>query len=127
MLPGASQLHGVRVFACPADGPLVLTERDAADIVGDALGERAELIVIPAERFDDSFFDLKTRIAGEVLQKFVTYHRRVAVIGDISRYIAQSNSLRDFVYETNRGDEIWFLPTVAELEARLGQEPAPKS
>jgi hypothetical protein len=101
--------------------------RDAADIVGDALGERAELIVIPAERFDDSFFDLKTRSAGEVLQKFVTYHRRGAVIGDISRYIAQSNSLRDVVYETNRGDEIWFLPTVAELEARLGQEPAPKS
>jgi hypothetical protein len=101
--------------------------RDAADIVGDALGERAELIVIPAERFDDSFFDLKTRIAGEVLQKFVTYHRRVAIIGDISRHVAASNSLRDFVYETNRGHEIWFLPTVADLEARLAREFAAKS
>ncbi|HGW6116821.1 TPA: DUF4180 domain-containing protein [Serratia marcescens] len=33
---------------------------------------------------------------------------------------AQSNALQDFVREANRGEQVWFLSSLAELEQRLG-------
>ena len=44
---------------------------------------------------------------------------RVAILGDISRYVAESSALRDFVRETNPGDSVWFLSTPEELEEKL--------
>jgi hypothetical protein len=112
-------LHGVRVFECAAEGALIRNDRDAANLVNTAWEHHARLVVMPIERLGDDFFRLKTRIAGEVIQKFVTYHMRVAIVGDISRYVAESSALRDFVYESNRGDQVWFVTTREELAERL--------
>jgi hypothetical protein len=38
------------------------------------------LIVPPVDRLGDDFFRLKTRIAGEIIQKFVTYGVRAAIV-----------------------------------------------
>jgi hypothetical protein len=65
---------------------------------------RGGLIVIPAARFTDEFFRLRTGVAGEILQKFATYQVRVAILGDISRQVRESSALRDFVYESNSAD-----------------------
>jgi hypothetical protein len=32
----------------------------------------------------------------------------------------ESSALRDFVYETNRGNQVWFVADQEELEKRLG-------
>jgi hypothetical protein len=42
----------------------------------------------------------------------VTYGRRVAILGDISRYIDESPALRDFVIEANRGDQVWLVSAI---------------
>jgi hypothetical protein len=112
-------LHGVRVFECGAEGLPLRNERDAANLVNTAWEHRARLIVLPVERLGDDFFRLKTRIAGEVIQKFVTYRLRVAIVGDISRYVAESSALRDFVYESNRGDQLWFVASIEDLGERM--------
>ena len=109
------EIHGVRIYECERDGAHPRSDGDAVELVSEAWGHRAQLVVIPAERLGDDFFDLKTRIAGEILQKFVTYHMRVAILGDISRYVATSLALRDFVYESNRGRHIWFVENIEEL------------
>jgi len=44
---------------------------------------------------------------------------RVAIVGDISRYVEESSALRDFVYESNRGDQVWFVPTREKLAERM--------
>ena len=75
-------------------------------------------MVIPAERFEDDFSRLRTGVAGAFLQKFVTYGVRVAILGDISRHLEASSALRDFVYESNRGRDIWFVGTQEELRSR---------
>jgi hypothetical protein len=111
--------HAVQIFACPADGKKIQNDRDAVDLIGEAYQQGASLIAIPTERLTDDFFRLETRTAGEILQKFVTYKLRVAIVGDISQQVAQSSALRDFVYETNRGDSIWFLANLDELNHRL--------
>lgn len=95
------------------------TERDATDVIGDAFGAQAEIVMIPVDCLDDDFFDLSTRIAGDVLQKFVNYQLRVAIVGDISRHLEASSALRAFVAESNRGTQLWFLDSDTELSARL--------
>jgi hypothetical protein len=97
------------------------TYRDAVDLLGKAFEDRATLIVIPVECLDDDFFRLRTRIAGELIQKFVQYRRRLAIVGDTSRHLAQSSALRAFVYESNRGNEVWFLANLDELGQRLAR------
>jgi hypothetical protein len=113
------ELHGVRVLECVADGAKLQTYSDAVELIGKTFENRATLIVIPVECLADEFFQLKTRIAGELIQKFVQYRRRIAIVGDISRHLAESSALRAFVSESNRGKEVWFLSSLEELNLRL--------
>jgi hypothetical protein len=113
------ELHGMRIFECAAEGAQLQKDRDAVELVGLAWQHRANFIVIPVERLSDDFFRPKTRVAGEIIQKFVTYHLRVAIVGDISRHVSESSALRDFVYESNRGDQVWFVADLEELAERL--------
>lgn len=117
----AYELHGVRVLELAAGEARLRTYADAVDILGKTFENHATVIVIPVECLDDEFFQLKTRIAGELLQKLVQYQRRVAIIGDISRHLAESSALRAFVNESNRGKDVWFLATRAELDERLAR------
>ena len=112
-------LHGVRVYLVVAAGPPLRTPQDAVDLMSAASEQRAEWIAIPADRLGDDFFDLRTRIAGDILQKFVMYGRRVVILGDIAQRVEASDSLAAFVAEANRGHAFWFLPTLSELESRL--------
>lgn len=75
--------------------------------------------VLPKELLDESFFRLSSGLAGEVLQKFVNYHMRLAIVGDFSRYT--SEPLKDFIYESNRGTQVGFWPTEEEALAWLAQ------
>ncbi len=104
---------------CAPDGPKLCDERDATDLIGTAFGHQAEWVVVPVERLSDDFFTLSTRLAGLVIQKFVNYRMRLVVVGDISARLADSATLRDFVRETNRGRQVWFVTDLAELDARL--------
>ena len=113
------ELGGTQVFAIPADGPKLRSDKDAVDLMSAASEYRATFIVIPVERLGDDFFDLRTRIAGEMAQKFATYGRRVAIVGDISGRIATSKSLAGFVIESNRGYDLWFASNLQEVADRL--------
>ena len=117
-----SARHGVRVFVCPADGPRLAGERDALDVIGEAYGQDADLIAVPVQRLDEAFFTLSTRVAGEIMQKFVNYRVRLAFVGDIGRHLEASSALRDLVRETNRGRQVWFVADLEELDARLARE-----
>ena len=115
------ELHGVSVLECVPDGTKLQTYRDTVDLIGKSFENRAKLIVIPVECLDDDFFRLRTLIAGEMIQKFVQYRLRVAIVGDISRHLAESSALRAFVNESNRGISVWFVPSREELEQRLAR------
>ena len=69
-------------------------------------------IILKKENIIDAFYDLSTGIAGEILQKFSNYGKRMAIIGDFENI--KSKSLKDFVYESNRGRKIIFVNTLEE-------------
>lgn len=112
------ELHGVSIYECAREGEAI---RDASSVLNAAFNHRARLIVLPVTRLGEDFFRLKTRVAGEMLGKLTTYKMRVAIVGDVSKYVAESEAFRDFVYETNRGDQIWFVKDHEELAAILKQ------
>lgn len=74
-------------------------------------------MILRKEQLDEAFFRLSSGVAGEVLQKFVNYQMRLAIVGDFSRYT--SKPLRDFIYESNQGTQISFQPTVEAALAWL--------
>ena len=109
----------MKVHEIDPSGPVIVDGQGAVDIIGETYGVDADVLVIPVERVAPDFFQLSTGVAGEVLQKFVTYGRRVAIVGDIEAHLAASSALRDFVRESNAGRHVWFVPDRATLEARL--------
>ncbi|MFF9036668.1 DUF4180 domain-containing protein [Streptomyces sp. NPDC014892] len=112
-------IHDVPVLMCAPEGEVIAQESDALDLIGNAGYQGAAWVVVPVERFDERFFRLSTRVAGDIIQKFVQYRVGLAVVGDISRYTAASSALADFVRECNRNRQTWFLADVDELRERL--------
>ena len=60
------------------------------------------------------------RIAEEnALQESINYGGRIAVYGDYSHYT--SKPLHDFIYESNKGKDVFFVGTKEEAIGRLTQ------
>jgi hypothetical protein len=116
-------VHDVPALLCAADGPPLGSDRDAVDLIALALPHRIDLAVVPVARLDPRFFTLASGIAGQIVQKFVDYRVRLAVLGDLARPLAASASLRAFVDEANRGRTFWFVPDPTSLAARLVSAP----
>ncbi|KQW84103.1 DUF4180 domain-containing protein [Brevundimonas sp. Root1279] len=114
-------LAGRAIFVCDDDGPPITREADAVDLLGALWGVEVEWLVLPVARLGPDFLLLRTGLAGAVIQKFVTYRLRVAIVGDIAAEIAASKALADFVRESNGGDRVWFVSDLAALEARLAR------
>jgi hypothetical protein len=116
------EIHGVRVLTVPDRGPALRSSADALDLVAATYEQLADFIVVPVERLDPDFFTLSNGLAGEFLQKLANYRLRVAIVGDITERVEASNALRDFVRESNRRKQTWFLATRDELHQRLADE-----
>lgn len=74
-------------------------------------------IAISKKLITDKFFILSTGLAGEILQKFVNYRFRIAIYGDFSRYT--SKPLKDFMYESNKGCDIFFADCLENAVEKL--------
>jgi Domain of unknown function (DUF4180) len=112
-------LNGVAVCVCGPEGPKLDGERAATDLIGEAFSYSARVVAIPVARLGEGFLTLNTRIAGEVVQKFVNYGFQVAFVGDIADAVAASDALRDFVRESNRGRHVWFVADLDALAVKL--------
>lgn len=74
-------------------------------------------IVINKKLITEDFFILSRGLAGEILQKYVNYGGRIAVYGDYSHYT--SKPLKDFIYESNKGKDVFFVATEDEAVEML--------
>ena len=100
-----------------AVGPQLRTGQDAMDLIATTFVEGgADTIVVPVERLDPDFFRLSTGVAGEIVQKFVNYRRRLVVLGDVSAQVDRSDAFRDWLREANRGHDIRFVASPDELD-----------
>lgn len=91
---------------------------DALDIIGNVRYQSdCDKVIIRKTQLTPSFFDLKTRLAGEILQKFSTYRMRIAIVGDFSQ--VSSKSLHNFILESNNGKQVAFVRSIEEAIEKL--------
>jgi len=99
------------------DGLIIKNVQDFLDITANCPSRN---ILIHKENIIAEFFDLKTKIAGEILQKASNYRVRLGIVGDFKDI--KSKSLRDFIYESNKTEEILFKETAEEVLEIFGKE-----
>tara|TARA_B100000614_G_scaffold20918_1_gene16697 strand:- start:449 stop:802 length:354 start_codon:yes stop_codon:yes gene_type:complete len=97
------------------DSDPIPTASDLLDVIANAGARR---IVVHGHQLPEEFFDLKTGLAGEMLQKTSNYGVRLGIIGDFGD--VTSDSLRAFITESNRSGQIVFVPRVEDALARFG-------
>lgn len=114
------EYSGVKVAALECEEGLISNAQEAMDC---ALSVRYQSgcarIALPKEAFCERFFVLSSGLAGEILQKFVNYSFKVAIYGDYSGYT--SKPLRDFIYESNRGRDVFFAANLDEAMRMLAR------
>lgn len=96
---------------------MIQTAEEWLELLGNLYYQDFDAILIQAERIAPDFFDLKSGMAGEILQKFSNYRVRLAIFGDFTQY--GSKSFQDFVRESNQKGRINFVSTIAEALAAL--------
>ncbi len=111
------QKDHIAIAIVQSDELLITDVSSALDLIATVGYQTGcERMILNKEAITESFFKLSTGLAGEILQKFVNYDMKLAVIGDFSHYT--SKPLRDFIYESNRGKHIFF---VSDEENAIGK------
>jgi hypothetical protein len=113
------QFNGVAIAEIISDKILIREVQDALDIMGECSFQGSAKIIVYKKNITENFFDLKTGIAGEILQKFSTYQVQLAIVGDFSNYT--SKSLRDFIFESNKYGRVNFVHSTEEAKKRLAK------
>ncbi len=93
--------------------------QDVLDLMGDIVTNQCTRIIINEKNLHKDFFDLKTLLAGEILQKFSNYRVKLAIIGNFEKY--ESKSLQDFIQECNRGISIFFVDNRETAVSKLSE------
>jgi hypothetical protein len=111
--------EGINIAEFLADGIIIHETQDALDLMAEVSYLGSGRMILHEKNIDPSFFDLKTRLAGDILQKFSQYRMQLAIVGDFSKYTGKS--LRDFIIESNRLGHICFTESPEEAKLKLSK------
>lgn len=99
---------------------LISNSEQMLDLMADiSYNHDCSRFIIHEKTLGSDFFDLKTRVAGDILQKISNYRMKLAVIGDFSKY--SSKSLKDFIMESNKHGDVIFVDSTSEALEKLGK------
>ncbi len=110
---------GNGIAAIVSSGSPVIVDVDSAlDLLMSAKYEAGTTyIVLDKKLITEDFFVLSSKLAGEILQKYINYGAKIAIYGDFSHYT--SKPLKDFIYESNKGNDFFFVSTREEALQKL--------
>ncbi len=97
-------------------GALIQSERDALELLSICAENGTNLLLIHGERLSDAFLQLKTGVAGAILQKFVLYHIKTVAVLDNSRI---KGKFAELISESNRGNTFRVYNNLDEAERWL--------
>jgi hypothetical protein len=106
------QIDKVNIAEVISEDIVIANFQDGLDLLGDLYFQGFDKIILQEKNITPDFFNLKTGIAGEILQKFSNYRVSLAIVGDFSKY--QSRSIKDFIFESNKLGQINFVETISE-------------
>jgi len=112
------EINDIKLAIITSDEIIIKNLQDALDLMAECFYyHNLHKIILQKENITPDFFDLKTKLAGDILQKFSTYSIQLAIIGDFSEYSSQS--LIDFIFESNKQGRINFVNSIEQAIERL--------
>ncbi|WP_316824309.1 DUF4180 domain-containing protein [Pedobacter miscanthi] len=110
-------VNNINIAEIISEEIIIKHAEDGLDLLGNLYYQGFDKIIINTQNITPDFFDLKNGMAGEILQKFSNYRVSLAITGDFSIY--KNQSIKDFIYESNKGKHINFLTSTAEALEKL--------
>src|SRR5690606_27411036 len=112
MIIQSHKINNIELAEVISDKILIQNPDDALDLIGNLYYQGFDKIIIYEKNLTPDFFDLKNQIAGEILQKVSNYRMKLTIIGNFSNL--KSKSLNDFIYESNKGNQVNFKESLHE-------------
>jgi len=106
------QNDGLTFLEIRSEEQFINNVQDVLDLFGELYGQYYDGIILYERNIIPDFFDLQTKLAGEILQKFSNYRIRLVIVGDWSKYT--SRSLEAFITESNKGKTVNFSSSPTE-------------
>ena len=113
------QTDGLTFLEIRSEEQFINNVQDVLDLFGELYGQYYDGIILYERNITHDFFDLQTKLAGEILQKFSNYRIRLVIVGDWSKYT--SRSLEAFICESNRGKTVNFSSSPTEAVKLLSR------
>ena len=104
-----------RVIIASEAGIAIRSVKDIAGMMGACFG--AHGLILREQDLAPAFFDLKTGLAGELLQKCVNYQLRAAIV--VPDLEAHGDRFRELAYEHRSHNMIRFVRSREEADAWL--------
>ncbi|MBP2018940.1 hypothetical protein J2Z79_002356 [Symbiobacterium terraclitae] len=115
-----TRIEGTDVVLVESPEVIINTAQDALDLMATIYyNHECSKVIIDKACIAEDFFNLRTGLAGEILQKVSNYRFALAIVGDFGVY--DSKALRDFIHESNRGRHVFFVPDRETALQRLSQ------
>jgi uncharacterized alpha/beta hydrolase family protein len=118
MLIRSHDINTIKIAEVISDEIIIHSAEDGLELLGNIYYQGFDKVIIYEKNITPEFFDLKTKIAGDILQKFSNYRMSLAIVGDFEKY--KSKSIRDFIFESNKTKHINFTETLKDALERLG-------
>ncbi len=85
---------------CLPEGGLILHEQDALDLVAACVENGANRVMLHAANLNADFYNLRTGLAGAVLQKLSNYSVKLAAV--LTPELVGDGRFKEMVLEANR-------------------------
>ncbi|MBN1971353.1 MAG: DUF4180 domain-containing protein [Candidatus Delongbacteria bacterium] len=106
------KINDIYIAELISDNLIIQKNEDGIDLLGNLYYQGYDKVILHEKNITSDFFDLKNKMAGEILQKFSNYRVRLVIVGDFSKYTRKS--LKDFIYECNNGKQVNFVSSLTD-------------
>lgn len=113
------EINTIKIAEVISDHMIIQSAQDGLDLMGNIYYQGFDKVILYEKNITPEFFDLKTKIAGEILQKFSNYRIGLFIIGDFDQY--ESKSLKDFIFESNKTKHVNFLKSLEDALDNLSK------
>jgi DNA-binding PadR family transcriptional regulator len=108
--------NGQKYVLIGGSGNPVASQLDGVSMIIALAENGTNLLLIENERLSDDFLQLRTGIAGDILQKFATYNIKAAIVIDSERV---TGKFKDFLAESRQSKLFRAFATATEAESWL--------
>lgn len=95
------------------------SEQDVVECISICMENNVYTIMLHSNVLSEDFFNLKTKLAGMALQKFINYHVKVAVIIEDEKRL--NERFKEMIMEANKGNDFRTFKNIQDAESWISK------